>query len=107
MEVLAARSCRSARPSGPIFLYQDRSMRWEAMLCPPFSSFVEVRRCVSGLKYPSVEEKFRGMLCLGWVRAWAIFDSSRARRIPRIVTMMAAVFVRVGMVIGGIFVGGM
>lgn len=35
-----------------------------------------------------------------------MFSSSRARIIPRAVTMMAAVFVRMGMVIGGVFVGG-
>lgn len=34
-----------------------------------------------------------------------MFASSRARMMPNIVTMMAAVFVRVGMVIGGVFVG--
>lgn len=34
-----------------------------------------------------------------------MFESSRARMIPRIVRMMAAVFVAVGMVIGGVFVG--
>lgn len=59
VEVLAAMSCKSASPSGPIFLYQDRSIRWEAIFWPLFSSFMEVRRCVKWLKYPSVEEKFR------------------------------------------------
>lgn len=34
-----------------------------------------------------------------------MFESSRARMIPRIVTMMAAVFVIVGIVIGGVFMG--
>lgn len=34
-----------------------------------------------------------------------MFESSRARMIPRIVRMIAAVFVVVGMVIGGVFVG--
>lgn len=34
-----------------------------------------------------------------------MFESSRARIIPRVVTMMAAVFVMVGMVIGGVFMG--
>lgn len=34
-----------------------------------------------------------------------MFESSRARIMPRIVRMMAAVFVVVGMVIGGVFVG--
>lgn len=50
VEVLVAMSCRSASPSGPIFLYQDRSIRWEAMFCPLLSRFVELSRCVRGLK---------------------------------------------------------
>ena len=36
-----------------------------------------------------------------------MFESSRARMMPRIVAIIAAVFVRVGMVMGGVFVGGM
>lgn len=47
------------------------------------------------------------MLCLGWVRVWVMFMSSRARVMPRIVTRIAAVFVSVGMVIGEVFVGRM
>lgn len=39
--------------------------------------------------------------CLGVVRVWVACESSRARMSPRAVTMIAAVFVRVGMVIGG------
>ena len=53
-----------------------------------------------------MEEKFRYMVCFGWVRVCVMFESSRARIMPRIVTIIAAVFVRVGMVIGGVFVGG-
>lgn len=34
-----------------------------------------------------------------------MFESSRARMIPRVVTIMAAVFVTTGMVIGGVFMG--
>lgn len=34
-----------------------------------------------------------------------MFESSRARMVPRMVRMMAAVFVDRGMVIGGVFVG--
>lgn len=45
------------------------------------------------------------MFCFGWVRVCVVFASSRARMMPSIVMMMAAVFVRVGMVIGGVFVG--
>ena len=45
------------------------------------------------------------MLCLGCVRACVIVDSSRARTMPSIVAMMAAVFVGVGMVMGRVFVG--
>ena len=105
VEVLVARSCRSASPSGPIFLYQDRSIRCEAIFCPLFRSFVEVRRCVNGLKYPNVDEKFRRGFCFGWVRVCVMFKSSKARIAPRIVAMIAAVFVSVGMVMGGVFVG--
>lgn len=105
VEVLVARSCRSASPSGPIFLYQDRSIRCEANFCPLFSRFVEVRRCVRGLKNPNEVEKFDAIFCFGWVRVWVKFDSSRAKIIPMAVTTRAAVFVRVGMVMGGVFVG--
>lgn len=59
VEVLVAISWRSASPSGPIFLYQDRSIRCRASFCPLFSRPVEVRRWVRGLKYPNEEEKFR------------------------------------------------
>lgn len=86
-------------------MYQDRSIKWEASFCPLCSRFVELRRWVRGLKYPSVEEKFMRVFCFGRVRVCVMFDSSRARRMPRIVMMIAAVFVSVGMVIGGVFVG--
>ena len=43
--------------------------------------------------------------CLGEESVCVVFESSRARIIPRIVMMMAAVFVMSGMVIGGVFVG--
>lgn len=59
VEVLAAIICRSASPSGPIFLYQERSIRWEAIFCPLFSRLVVLERCVRRLKYPREEEKFR------------------------------------------------
>lgn len=36
-----------------------------------------------------------------------MFESSRARISPRTVMTIAVVFVSVGMVIGGVFVGGM
>lgn len=36
---------------------------------------------------------------------WVMFESSRARAMPRMVTRIAAVFVTRGMVIGGVFVG--
>lgn len=105
VEVLVAMSCRSASPSGPIFLYQDRSIRCVAIFCPLFSSFVELRRCISGLKYPSVDEKFRRVFCFGWVRVCVMFRSSRAKIAPKIVAMIAAVFVSMGMVMGGVFEG--
>ena len=41
-------------------------------------------------------------LCFGGVREYDRLESSRARIIPRVVTMMAAVFVMVGIVIGGV-----
>lgn len=66
---------------------------------------MELRRCVRGLKYPRVDEKFRRGVCLGLIKACVIFDSSSARIIPSRVTMMAVVFVVSGMVIGGVFVG--
>lgn len=100
-------SWRSASPSGPIFLYQDRSIRWEAIFCPESKRFVELSRWVRGLKKPSEEEKFRRLFCLGWVSMCVMLESSRAKIMPRMVTMMAAVFVDVGMVMGGVFVGRM
>lgn len=44
---------------------------------------------------------------LGRIRAWVIFDISRAKMMPRIVTMMAVILMDSGMVIGGVFVGRM
>lgn len=52
-----------------------------------------------------MDEKFRYGFCLGWVKVWVMFESSRARMMPRIVTRMAAVFVSMGIVIGEVFVG--
>ena len=63
--VLVIVSWRLASPSGPIFLYQDKSIRWEAIFCPLFSEIKELRRCIRGLKYPSIEEKFRYGVCFG------------------------------------------
>lgn len=50
VEVLVALSWIEASPSGPIFLNQDRSIKWVAIFCPLFRSFVELRRWISGLK---------------------------------------------------------
>lgn len=50
VEVLVAMSWISASPSGPIFLYHDRSIKCEAIFCPLFSRLVELRRWVRGLK---------------------------------------------------------
>lgn len=44
MTFLAADSCRLANPSGPIILYQDRSIRWEAMFCPMLRKLAMPRR---------------------------------------------------------------
>lgn len=103
--VLLAATCRSARPSGPIFLSQARSIRCRAMFCPFSSRFLDKNRCTRGLKYPNMEEKFIRGLGFGWVRAFVMFESSRARTIPRIVTRMAAVLAIRGMVIGGVLAG--
>lgn len=88
-------------------MYQDRSIRWDAIFCPLFSRVVEARRWDRGLKNPNEVEKFMSVVCFGGVRVWVMFESSRARMMPRVVTMMAAVFVSVGIVIGGVFVGKM
>lgn len=52
-------------------------------------------------------EKFRSGFCFGLVNMCVIFDISRARMMPRIVTMRAVTFVYSGMVMGGVFVGRM
>lgn len=104
---LLAATCSSARPSGPIFLSQERSIRCRATFCPFSSRVLEQNRWISGLKYPSREEKFMRGFGLGWVRVCVMFESSRARMIPRIVTRMAAALVMRGMVIGGVLAGGM
>lgn len=105
VEVLAAVSWRLARPSGPIFLYQDRSIRWEAIFCPLLSRLREAGRCIKWLKYPSMDEKFRYWVCFGWAKVCVMVESSRARMTPRVVMVIAVIFVRVGMVIGSVFVG--
>lgn len=58
VEALVAMTCRLASPSGPIFLYQKRSIRCEAIFCPLFRRLVVLGRCIKGLKYPREEEKF-------------------------------------------------
>lgn len=59
------------------------------------------------MKYPRDVEKFERWFCLGRVRAWVIFDSSRASTTPRRVITMAVILMESGMVIGGVFAGGM
>lgn len=103
--VLAAIICRLASPSGPNILYQERSIRWEAIFWPPLSRFVVVERCVRGLKYPRDVEKFENGFRLGKIRVWAISDSSRARAIPRAVTTRAVILMDRGIVMGGVFIG--
>lgn len=61
--VLVAISCKWASPSGPIILYQERSIRCEAMVCPPLSKLVMLRRWARGLKYPREVEKFEKGVC--------------------------------------------
>lgn len=48
---------RLARPSGPRSLYQERSIRWEAIFWPPVSIVFVLMRCIVGLKYPRDREK--------------------------------------------------
>lgn len=52
VEALDAVSCKLASPSGPSILYQDRSIRWEAIFCPPLRNLVMLKRWTRGLKYP-------------------------------------------------------
>lgn len=105
--VLAAVACRAARPSGPSILYQERSIRWEAMFWPPARRFVVLNRWTRGLKYPSDVEKFEKGPCFVRIRVWVIFEISRARMTPSTVTMMAVILMYRGMVMGGVFAGGM
>lgn len=50
VEILLIVRCRSARPSGPIFLYHAMSIRWEAIFCPLSRRIIGLDRCISGLK---------------------------------------------------------
>lgn len=105
MAVLAAVCCRLASPSGPNILYQERSIKWEAMFCPPLRILVMLRRCARGLKYPKDTEKFERVVCFVRMRVWAIFEISRAKAMPRAVTARAVILMDRGIVIGGVFVG--
>lgn len=105
--VLAASVCRLAKPSGPRSLYHERSIRWEAMFWPPFSDWVTLKRCVRGLKYPREVEKFERGVCFVKIRVWATFESSRARIMPRAVTVRAVILMDRGIVMGGVFGGRM
>lgn len=91
MAVLAAIICRLASPSGPSILYQERSIRWDAMFCPPLRKLVVLRRWVRGLKYPRDVEKFERGVCFVRMSVWAIFEISRARMMPRAVTARAVI----------------
>lgn len=102
---MVAISCRWASPSGPSILYQERSIRWEAMFCPPLRRLVMLRRWVRGLKYPRDVEKFERGVCFVRRRVWVIFEISNARAMPRAVTAKAIILMERGMVIGGVFVG--
>lgn len=51
--------CRSANPSGPNFLYQDRSISWVAIFWPGWRRFKELDRCIRGLKKPREDEKLK------------------------------------------------
>lgn len=105
VEALAAVNCRLARPSGPIFLYQDKSTRCEAIFWPPARRLVVLRRCIRGLKYPRDVEKFDRCPCFVRIMVWVIFEISRARIIPRTVTRMAVILMYRGIVVGGVFIG--
>lgn len=97
--------CKLASPSGPSILYQERSIRWEAMFCPPLRKLVMLRRWIKGLKYPRDVEKFERVVCFVRMSVWVIFEISRARAMPRAVTIRAVILMDRGMVIGGVFVG--
>lgn len=107
MVVFAMVSCELASPSGPSSFSQERSTRLEAMFCPPARRFVMLKRCVSGLKYPREIEKLYSGFCFVRIRVWVIFDSSSAIAIPRAVTIRAVILIDRGMVMGGVFAGGM
>lgn len=100
-------SCELASPSGPSSFSQERSTRLEAIFCPLFSRLVMLKRCVSGLKYPREMEKLYRGLCFVRMRVWVIFDSSSAITIPRAETTRAVILIERGIVMGGVFVGGM
>ena len=59
VEIFVTICCRSASPLGPIFLYQNRSVRWRANFCPWFNRLVVLERWASSLKYRSLVEKFK------------------------------------------------
>lgn len=52
-------------------------------------------------------EKFERGVCFVRMSVWDIFEISSARAIPRAVTIRAVILMESGMVIGGVFVGGM
>lgn len=57
------------------------------------------------MKYPRDVEKFDRVVCFVRMSVWAIFEISRARAMPRVVTIRAVILMERGMVIGGVFVG--
>ncbi|OBR43053.1 hypothetical protein A9196_17425 [Aeromonas dhakensis] len=75
------------------------------MFCPPLRKLVILRRWSRGLKYPREVEKFERGVCFVRISVWAIFEISRARAIPKAVTIRAVILMERGMVIGGVFVG--
>lgn len=107
VEALDAVSCKLASPSGPSILYQDRSIRWEAIFCPPLRNLVMLKRWTRGLKYPREVEKFDSDVCFVRMCIWVVFEISRAMAIPRAVTTRAVILMDSGMVVGGVFVGRM
>lgn len=52
-------------------------------------------------------EKFEKWPCFVRIMVWVIFEISRARAIPRTVTIIAVILMYRGIVIGGVFVGRM
>lgn len=95
--------CDLLSPFGPIFSYQDRSIRCVAMFWLNFRFIIGNERCIRVLKYASEFEKL--WMLEDFLVLFTIIISSKASSRPRIVIASAMVLVCVGMVVGGVFNG--